>query len=65
MKIKHFLALFIIGFFISILGALFKILHWEFGYELASIGFVLRIMAVILIFWKLTAKDKLNEFLNW
>ncbi len=65
MKIKHFLSLFIIGFFISIIGALFKILHWGFGFELANIGFIIRIVAVILIFWKLTSKDKLNEFLNW
>ena len=67
MKNKYIIILFIIGFIITILGSLFKITHWEFGFVsgtlLITTGIILKITAGILFIVKLLS-NKNNSFLN-
>lgn len=64
MKVKHILALFIIGLIASLLGAMFKILHWQFAPELLITGTFLKIIAGILGIWKLFTSERFKEFLD-
>ena len=43
------LAMFLSGMAITILGALFKIMHWQFATGLLIVGMVLEVIALILI----------------
>jgi hypothetical protein len=65
MKIKHILIVYIIGFIFLTLGALLKILHYQYGPELLTIGTSLKILAGFLLIGKLITSDKFKEFLNW
>jgi len=42
------LVLFLIGFAITIVGALFKIQHWPYGSEILTLGMFLKVVAVII-----------------
>lgn len=64
MKVKHILALLIIGLIASLLGALFKIMQWQFAPELLIMGTFLKVIAGILGIWKLFTSKKFKEFLN-
>ncbi len=69
MKTKHALIIFLIGFLINILGALFKITHWSFGAITANIilliGSIFQILGVLLLLYKLFTSQKFKDFLNW
>lgn len=64
MKVKHILTLFIIGLICSVLGALFKIMHWSFAPELLSGGTFLQIIAGFLGIWKIYTTKEFKKFLN-
>lgn len=66
MKNKHILAIFILGVLITIVGALFKITHWDLGVLSANsiliVGMTIKIFAGILFITKLLGTN--SEFLN-
>ena len=68
MKTKHALIIFLIGFLISIFGALFKIIHWSFGpitgNIILAIGSIFETIGVVLLLYKLLTSPKSKEFLN-
>ena len=67
MKNKYIIAAFICGMIITILGALLKILHYEFGpitgNVLLTIGMLSQVFSGIVFIAKLFL-NKNNEFLN-
>ena len=48
---KHIipLILFLIGFALTIFGALFKIQHWPYGSEILTFGMLFQILAVVIL----------------
>lgn len=64
MKVKHILAVFILGLIATLLGATFKVLHWQFAPELLVTGTFLQVIAGILGIWKLFTSKAFKEFLN-
>ena len=67
MKNKYIIAIFIIGTIITVIGALFKIVHFELGVVtgnvLLTIGMLYQVFAGIVFIVKLFL-NKNNEFLN-
>jgi len=52
MKAKQFvtpLILFILGIIFTILGALFKIQHWQFASEILTIGALLEVLGLLVL----------------
>jgi len=64
MKVKHILAIFIAGLICTVLGAMFKVLHWQFAPELLSGGTLLQVIAGILGIWKIYTTEEFKKFLN-
>ena len=64
MKVKHIIVLFLLGMFITIIGALFKIQHWPYGSEILTVGSLTEGLAMLLGIWKLLTTKKFKEFLN-
>ena len=64
MKVKHILAIFILGVIVLDLGALFKIIHWPGAGEMIIVSIVLEILAGILAIWKILTSNRFKEFLN-
>ena len=65
MKIKHLLVLIILGFILTILGTLFKIMHWSYANSLYIIGTVVKVIFGIALIWKILTTNKFKDFLNW
>ena len=65
MKIKHLIGLLVFAILISLVGSLFKILHWNFGNEILLIGVVIKLIIGIALIFKILTTEKFNEFLNW
>jgi len=67
MKNKYIITVFIVGSLIVIIGALFKILHFEFGpvtgNVMLTIGILTEAFAGVILLLKLLS-NKNNEFLN-
>lgn len=64
MKLKYIIIIFIIGFILITIGALFKILHWMYAPQLLTIGTFLQIIASILFIIKLFTNKKFKDILN-
>ena len=64
MKVKYILAIFLLGMFITTIGALFKIQHWPYGSELLTVGSLTEGLAFLLGIWKLFTTEKFKDFLN-
>ncbi len=64
MKVKHIIALFVLGFLFTLIGALFKIMHWQFAPELLIAGTVIKVVAGVLAIWKVLSSKRFKEFLN-
>lgn len=64
MKTKHTLIILAIGFLITLVGALFKILHFPYGNLLLLVGMSCEIFGVILLLYKILTHPKLKDFLN-
>ncbi len=58
MKNTHILVLFLIGMVVTVLGALFKIMHWPGARFLLIIGMVFEAAAALFLILKLLKKDK-------
>jgi hypothetical protein len=64
MKMKHALLIFLSGFIVTALGALFKLESWEYASELLIVGLSLKFTGGILMLYKLLTHPKVKEFLN-
>lgn len=68
MKNKYLIIIVIFGMVITILGALLKITHFEFGGITAnlvlSIGMLFQAISLFMIIIKLISSKKTNKFLN-
>ncbi len=65
MKIKHILVVILIGFLLTVIGTLFKIQHWPYGYQIFVIGSLIKMIFIILLIWKIVRSGKFKDFLNW
>ena len=63
MKLKHILALFILGAIITVLGALFKLESWPNSSLMLIVGLSTNILALLLIVVKLLM-NKTDKTLN-
>ena len=67
MKNKHLLILFFIAMILVIVGALFKIMHFEYagitGNTLLSVGLLAEAIVILLLILKMF-RDKKSDFLN-
>ena len=68
MKNKYILAILVSGMIITVIGAMFKIMHFELssvkGNHILIVGLVLEAIAGALFISKLISDNKKNEFLN-
>ncbi len=68
MKTKHTLIIIAIGFILTIVGALLKIMHFEIGFVtgnlLLVVGMNCKIFGGILFLYKLFTHPKFKDFLN-
>ena len=64
MKTKYILVLIIIGFLITIIGTLFKIQHWPYGFELYLTGTLFKLIFGIALIYKILTYKKFQDFLN-
>ncbi|QBZ98712.1 GldL-related protein [Flavobacterium sangjuense] len=66
-KNKHLLILFFVAMILVVIGALFKITHWEFqginGNTMLTIGLLSEAVVIVLLILKIT-KDNKSDFLN-
>lgn len=59
MKIKVVIILvFLLGIFITIIGALFKIQHWPYGAEILTAGLLIEALVILLVILKLVLAKK-------
>lgn len=65
MKTKHALVLIIIGFILAIIGTLFKIMHWPYGFELYLAGTIFKLVFGIVVIYKILTYEKFQDFLNF
>jgi hypothetical protein len=65
MKIKHALIYLAVGYCFDFVGALYKILHYEYGDQLLVVGTVFKVVGLMLFVVKLLTHPKAKEFLNW
>lgn len=64
MKYKHIIVVFLLGSLITIVGALFKIMHWP-GASIALItGLFFEVIAILFLIIKLMTTGKSDSFLN-
>lgn len=64
MKNWHILTAFLFGVMITIIGALFKIMHWEGAAMMLIVGMGLKALAILLLIVKVVQMRKTNELLN-
>jgi len=65
MKMKHAIILLVIGYCIDFWGGLQKILHTPYADGLLTIAALTKIIACILLLYKILTHPKAKEFLNW
>ena len=67
MKNKHLLILFFVAMILVVIGALFKIMHFEYagitGNAMLSIGLLSEAIFILLLIFKII-KDNKSDFLN-
>ena len=64
MKTIHAIYIFLVGFIVEIIGALFKILHLPGANEFLIIAVIVQVIGVVLIVYKLFTNPMLKEILN-
>ena len=67
MKNKHLLTLFFVSMILVVIGALFKIMHFEFAgitaNTMLSVGLLSEVVVIFLLIFKIM-KDNKSDFLN-
>ncbi len=64
-KIKHILSLFIFGLLLNLTGGLFKIMHWQGAHIVLIAGTITKLIAGIVLIYKILTNTKFKGFLNW
>ncbi|RYJ42453.1 GldL-related protein [Flavobacterium beibuense] len=64
MKNWLIIVVFLLGLSITIVGAMFKVMHWPWASEMIIYGSLTEVLAVILLIIKLIINRKSNSFLN-
>lgn len=64
MKYWHILILFLVGLTITIVGALFKILHWPGAALMLMFGMGLKAFSILLLIVKIILNRKSSHILN-
>ncbi len=64
MKTKYTLLVIVIGFILTLIGALFKIMHFPYANLLLLVGMFCEIFGGILFLYKLFTHPKFKDFLN-
>lgn len=64
MKNKHILIAFILGCIITIVGALFKIMHWPYASVLLILGMLSEAFAGVMLILKIYKDQNPNGFIN-
>ena len=65
MKLKHSLIILVIGYCFDFIGALFKIMHWEYGDQMLIIATVLKVYGALFFVLKAVRHPKIKELLNY
>jgi len=63
--IKNAVVVWLTGFIIFFIGAIFKIQHWPFAGYIMTFGMLLETIGLILFAYKLYKYPKIKEFLNF
>ncbi|MBF8457703.1 gliding motility protein GldL [Kaistella sp. G5-32] len=61
MKKIHIVLIFALGLILNLIGALFKITHWENGNILLAVGLSLQLIAVVLFLYKLFTSPRFKN----
>lgn len=64
MKVKHILALFLLGYLFEVLGVHFKLMQLMGAPTIYTISTVLKSLAAVLGIWKLLTAKSFKDFLN-
>jgi len=64
MKYWQIIIIFLIGAVITIIGALFKIMHWPYTSLMLIIGIGIKVISIMILIVKLALEGKTNELLN-
>jgi hypothetical protein len=64
MKFKYSILLFIIGWFLVILGVVFKFMHYTGSESLVTVGKIVQIIAIIIFVIKVIKHPKVKEFFS-
>ncbi|MDG1661337.1 MAG: gliding motility protein GldL [Winogradskyella sp.] len=64
MKTKYILVFIIVGFLLAIIGSLFKIQHWSYGFELYITGTLFKLVFGLALIYKILTFKKFQDFLN-
>jgi hypothetical protein len=64
MKFKYSILLFIIGWFLIILGVVFKFMHYSGSESLVTVGKIVQIIAIIIFVIKVIKHPKVKEFFS-
>ena len=65
MKTKHALIIFALGFIFSLIGALFKLMHWPSANIILLTSTILQVSGTLIFIYKLATYPKIKDFLNW
>jgi hypothetical protein len=65
MKVKYALMILIVGFAVSVIGALFKVMHWPYAGALLITATLMQVVGSIVLVYKLLTYPKIKDFLNW
>ncbi|NOR88243.1 MAG: gliding motility protein GldL [Bacteroidales bacterium] len=64
MKIKHIIIIFIIGYIFEVIGVQFKIFHIQGAAQVFTSSTIIKVIASILMIWKLIAVKDFKDILN-
>lgn len=64
MKNKYIVVILLIGIMFTIIGVMFKIMHWPGAGLMLILGGALKISSILLLIIKLLTNDKYKEFLD-
>ena len=64
MKVKHAIILFVLGYCLDFVGALFKIVHHPNSNIVLTAAVTLKVLGALLFLYKITTYPKIKEFMN-
>ena len=65
MKVKYTIIIYAIGFILSVLGGVFKILHFYGANMILLVGASTEFLGAVLLLKKVLTYPKFKDFLNW